>query len=103
MALPQLETGTLISRVATTTASFRMCLQVVEIYAHCGCFYHQHAVDPCPARNTPGHRIRVREVPVGYACNRHAAQGPAEEPSSARFPDSGYSSYYSSSHYRGKY
>ena len=71
-----------------------MCIQVVERYAVCGCLYYKHAIDPCSAINTRGHSIQVKEVLVGYACNRHSTNnaGPSSGSSSTQYPDSGYAS-----------
>jgi hypothetical protein len=47
-----------------------MCIQVVEVYAVCGCVYYTHAVDPCPL--VGAHTPSTSEVKVGYICDEHA-------------------------------
>jgi hypothetical protein len=47
-----------------------MCIRIVEKYAVCGCIYHVHGVDACPAYGR--HEVADRVVQVGYACPRHA-------------------------------
>jgi hypothetical protein len=46
-----------------------MCLRVVEKWAVCGCIYHVHGVDACPAYNQ--HGVSDKVVLVGYACPKH--------------------------------
>ena len=69
-----------------------MCIQIIERFAVCGCIYHKHAVDPCPAANQRGHGITIRQVQVGYACSLHSIRGAQPSAGSSRYPDSGYSS-----------
>ena len=49
-----------------------MCIQLVERYAVCRCFYHRHATDACPSYRRRGHTVRVREILVGYTCPNHS-------------------------------
>ena len=49
-----------------------MCIQLVERYAVCRCFYHRHAVDACPSYPRRGHTVTIREILVGYTCENHS-------------------------------
>ena len=50
-----------------------MCLQLVEVYAACGCLYYKHPVDPCHLAGEKNHEVTRNETKVGYACSRHTA------------------------------
>ena len=52
-----------------------MCIRVVEKYAICLCVYYRHAVNPCPAYDERGHKVKIKEVLVGYCCSRHSTDG----------------------------
>ena len=64
--VPALSTSHLYSTERTI-----MCVQLVERYAGCDCLYYEHDVDPCSAKNTLGHEIQIRVVPIGYTCSQH--------------------------------
>ncbi|KAI0903190.1 hypothetical protein F4823DRAFT_619601 [Ustulina deusta] len=51
-----------------------MCFQVVEIYRVCKCLYYQHAIDRCAGYGRPGHEVKRRMIPVGYACSTHSQE-----------------------------
>lgn len=50
-----------------------MCIQVIELYAHCKCIYYKHSIDPCSGHAITGHKIISEEVSVGYSCSRHSS------------------------------
>ena len=51
-----------------------MCIQLVEIYAVCGCLYFQHPVDRCSQTNKENHVPTKREIKIGFACSRHSRE-----------------------------
>lgn len=75
------------TRTPNTIITTTMCYQIVERYAACGCIYHRHGVDPCPASGR--HAPTERTVPVGYMCPSHESQ--------AGVQSSGYGHYSSGS------
>ena len=57
-----------------------MCIQVVEVYAVCGCLYYKHQVDTCPNYRRRGHDVKTRKVLVGYSCPKHSSSAVYREP-----------------------
>lgn len=51
-----------------------MGFEVVERYAVCRCTYNKHSVDACPNHQKRGHKIKIQEVLIGSACDRHNVQ-----------------------------
>ena len=47
-----------------------MCIRIIEKYAVCGCIYHVHSVDACPAVGK--HAVTDKVISVGYTCPMHA-------------------------------
>ena len=69
-----------------------MCIKIIERYAQCRCIYYSHAADFCGAKNSKGHKVKNREVLVGYTCSTHSLSK-GQSSGRSKGIDSGYSSY----------
>jgi hypothetical protein len=53
----------------------RMCIQVVERYAACGCIYTVHGIDACALYGR--HPVTEQTIYVGYKCPSHSGRAAA--------------------------
>ena len=60
------------SALLSKAAEIKMCIQVTERYAVCGCVHFKHAVDPCPKAGDEGHQVLHKDIAVGYVCSQHS-------------------------------
>ena len=57
-----------------------MCIQIVEVYAVCGCLYYKRQVKKCSICKRRGHDVETRKILVGYTCPRHSSSAVYREP-----------------------